>query len=278
MNRKTFGKILAFLAILVLVVLGFWFAPRVALVTQGMFSASEANDEDSEAGTDADEEQAEPEEYDDEEAPYQPPEEEEYIPEEVERPSLVPEARAHYGNDDIVARITIPGTAIDYLITHTDNNVFYLYHSIRGYRTAAGTVFLDYLNTPDFSDPNSIIYGHNMRNGTKFHDLRMYRSQEFFEENNLMIVTSAYDVLYYDIFAVFTTHINFNYIQVHFEDGEFLELVEEMKSRSYHQTDIEIEGEDKILVLSTCWGPIGTNYRLVVVGKLRTEVATRLSL
>jgi len=258
------------------VALGFWFAPRFALMAQGLLPTSEVSDmavEDLDVDIEVEEEaeQVEPEEVDEEEEPPIEEDEEEYPPEEVERPSFVPEAREHFNNDDIVAHITIPGTAIDYLIAQADNNVYYLYHDLWGNRTAAGTVFLDYLNSPDFSDQNSIIYGHNMRNGTKFHDLRMYRSREFFSENNLMIVTSAYSVLYYDIFAAFITHIDFNYIQIDFADGEFLEMVEEMKLISYHKTDIQVAEDDRILVLSTCWGAIGTDQRLVVVGKLRTE-------
>jgi len=218
--------------------------------------------------------EVEPIEEDEEEEPYYPEdeEEEEELAEEERVPlPLVPEARARYGNEDIVARITIPGTAIDYLIAHTDDNSFYLYHDLWRNRTAAGTVFLDYLNTPDFRDSSSIIYGHNMRNGTKFHDVRFYRGREFFETNNEMIVTTLYEELYYDIFAVFITHINFNYIQVEFEDDEFLELVQEMKSRSYHDTEVEIGEDDSILILSTCWGPVGTDYRLVMAGRLRDD-------
>jgi len=270
-----------------MIVLGFVFAPRFVPVIGEILPPSETNDEAMEDLNIADVNRYPGEELIGLEAIGQEEESgypsissedgddisltEEEEEEEKERPSLVPEAREYYENEDVVAHIVIPGTAIDYLIVHTDNNTFYLYHDLRGNRTSAGTVFLDYLNSPDFSDPNSIIYGHNMRNGTKFHNLRMYRSEEFFEENNLMIVTSAYAVLYYDIFAAFITHINFNYIQIEFDDGEFLDMIKTMKSISYHQTEIEIGEEDKVLALSTCWGPVGTDYRLVVVGRLRRD-------
>lgn len=277
MKTHTLVKVLTFFTILVVVVLGSIFAPRMLIAAQGMLPSTRANnvvDEDLESNTYLNEVTEPTTEADAEEDlnPYNLLEDEEEVDEEeVELPTLVPMARGLYNNNDIVAHISIPGTAIDYLITHTDNNSFYLYHDLWLNRTAAGTVFLDYLNSTDFKDPNSIIYGHNMRNGTKFHDVRMYRSREFFEQNYTMIVTTVYDVLYYDIFAIFTTHINFNYIQVEFEDGEFLKMVEEMKERSYHDTDIEIGEEDSILTLSTCWGPVGTDYRLVLVGRLRNE-------
>jgi len=275
--KKTFLKLIILFVILLAIVLGFFLAPRfVPIVGEILFT-----NEDADVISVDPEEELKPveSEYERQESeqrhPSWPSEEDEDIdiPEddEIEYPSLVPEAQVYYENDDIVAHIVIPGTAIDYLIAHTDNNSFYLYHDLRGNRTSAGTVFLDYLNSPDFSDPNSIIYGHNMRNGTKFHDLRMYRSRDFFEENNSMIVTTKYDVLYYDIFTVFITHINFNYIQIEFEDDEFLEMADKMKMISYHQTEIEVGEDDRILVLSTCWGPVGTNYRLVIVGRLRQE-------
>jgi len=268
--RDTFIKTLIFLSILLIVGLSFFAFPLLRGILSP-FAADSEIIEDLDNTIDLPTYEEEP--YEEDPYPYYNEEEEydEEEEEERERPTLVPEARERYLNNDIVAHIQIPGTAIDYLIVHTNNNSFYLYHDLWRNRTAAGTVFLDYLNSTDFSDSNSIIYGHNMRNGTKFHDIRMYRGREFFETNDVMVVTTVYDVLYYDIFAIFTTHINFNYIQVEFEEGEFLEMVEEIKSRSYHSTDVEVDEDDSILILSTCWGPVGTDYRLVLVGKLRSD-------
>ena len=208
--------------------------------------------------------------------PVQDTEEE---PEEIEEeeveppPTLVQLAREATGNDHIVAFLEIPGTVIAYAVTHYYDNVFYLYHDLQGQRTSAGTVFLDYLNSPDFSDRSSILYGHNMMNGTKFHNLRFFRDPEFIEEHRQINITSAYEVLRYDVFAVFITHISFNYIQVDFfDDDDFLRLANEIKSRSEQDFEIdEFVGDDRIIILSTCWGPVGTNYRLVVAGRLQVD-------
>ena len=194
-------------------------------------------------------------------------------PEREPPPPLVANARERTGNEHIVAYIQIPGTAVEYPVVHYYDNLFYLYHDLYGQRTSAGSIFLDYLSSPDFSDRSSILYGHNMLDGSKFHNLRFFRDSEFLseflEENRQIAITTAYERLYYDLFSVFITHIRFNYIQVDFaDDDDFLSLATEIKARSDYPFGLDIAGDDRILILSTCWGPIGTNYRLVVVGRL----------
>lgn len=181
------------------------------------------------------------------------------------------DAREQIDNDDIVGFISIPNTNVNYPFVQTVDNSFYLYHDVHRNSSSAGAVFLDYLSTPDFTDPNTIIYGHNMRSGIIFHNLRYYvfgaQSQEFLEDHpNIYIVTDDY-VLVFEIFSVFTTHIDFYYIQVYFAEGEFEELVNELNHRSYHDTGITATGEDNLLLLSTCTN-IHRDTRIVIASRL----------
>jgi sortase B len=175
------------------------------------------------------------------------------------------------GNGDIVAYIYIPGTVVSYVVVHGTDNSFYLNRDIFGNSNAAGTIFLDYLNSPSFTDPNTIVYGHNMNNGTKFHTLRQYvrgdARTEFLEAHpNILIVTES-EVLVYEIFSVLITNIHFDYTQVDFYDGEFDELVEELTRRSVTYTNITATAEDNLLLLSTCdnWD---RNSRIVIASRL----------
>ena len=184
--------------------------------------------------------------------------------------AIVLTARHIMSNDDIIAHLSVPGTSINHAVVHGTDNEFYLYHDLLRQPNSNGSIFLDYLNSPCLTNRSTIIYGHNRSDGTMFHDLRFFQEYDFFKENDLITVTTAYDVFQYEIFAVFTAHISFNYIQVDFaNDYEFLALVYEMKDRAMHLRDIDITESDKILILSTCTG-IGLTGRLVVVGRLKT--------
>lgn len=101
-----------------------------------------------------------------------------WVPAPVEEDDPVMEALAQTDlealrqvNPDVVAWIRIPDTKIDYPILQGQDNDFYLDHNWKGEGQIAGSVFLEYTNEPDLTDYNSILYGHNMANGTIFHDL-----------------------------------------------------------------------------------------------------------
>ena len=178
------------------------------------------------------------------------------------------EAREAMGNDDIVAYIHIENTNISYAILQGHDNNFYLHRDIHGHVNHAGSLFLDYTNRPCFSDRSSIIYGHNMRNGTKFHDLRYFMMPDFFSANRYISIMTETEILIYQVFSVFYTHIDFDYIQTRFDDDDdFMLLVGEMMDRCIHG-GTSVNAGDRILVLSTCTNA-GEDDRIVVAGVLR---------
>ncbi|MBM6801848.1 class B sortase [Mediterraneibacter glycyrrhizinilyticus] len=85
-------------------------------------------------------------------------------------------------NPDIVAWLKIPGV-LDYPVVQGTDNSYYLSHTFRGQYNIAGSIFLDSRNKADFSDSRSIIYGHNMKDGSMFHVLRKFQDWEFYKEN-----------------------------------------------------------------------------------------------
>ena len=87
-------------------------------------------------------------------------------------------------NPDIYAWITIPGTAVDYpIVQRPEDNSYYLTHNTDGEESAEGAIFTEDYNSRDFTDPNTVIYGHNMRNGSMFRSLHNYMDRSFFDEN-----------------------------------------------------------------------------------------------
>jgi len=191
--------------------------------------------------------------------------------------SPLDEAREMTGNSDIVGFLFVEGTNITNVILQGEDNYYYLHRDMYGNHNVNGSVFMDFRNATDFIDPNTILYGHNMNNGTMFHNVRFYMQQEFFLEHPLIKVFTDERLFVYEIFSAFSTRadrayrMDFDYIQVQFaEDEDFGNLVDEMARRSIYYTGVTASGYDRILVLSTCTN-VQRNTRYVVVARLAQE-------
>jgi SrtB family sortase len=180
--------------------------------------------------------------------------------------TLLEAFRTETGNKDIIAFINVPGTNIQFVVAQSDDNEYYLNRDIFRRRNSSGTLFLDYNNSPDFSDPNSIIYGHHLRNGLKFTQLHLFRDPVFFHANRYIQLFTDGGLIEYEIFAVFVTDITFNYIQVEFEGNEFADLVNELWRRTYYRATTRPTSTDNILILSTCTS-VNDDERLIVIGR-----------
>ena len=90
-------------------------------------------------------------------------------------------------NGDYRCWIYNPGTQIDYPVVQSEDNSHYLKRMFNGDRNSAGTLFIDYRNLPDFQDPNSLIYGHHMRNNSMFGTLTDYYVEGYYEAHPFMV-------------------------------------------------------------------------------------------
>ena len=170
---------------------------------------------------------------------------------------------------DVIGWLTIPNTRIDYPFAQGDDNDHYLHMDLDRNWSQAGTIFMDYRNSKDFSDFNNIIFGHNMRNGSMFGTLRNFNDQHFFDTNKTGTIFLANKTYEIEImaFAVIKPDdaIIYNpYIETEEDKTIFLDYVKNMAR--YHR-DIGITAKDRIITLSTC------NYefndaRMVVIGRL----------
>lgn len=85
-------------------------------------------------------------------------------------------------NEDIVAWIQIPGIGVDYPVVQGEDNEYYLHHTFQKEANKAGSIFLDYRNRADFTEQRVIIYGHNMKDGSMFSNLKKYQDNAFRKE------------------------------------------------------------------------------------------------
>ncbi|MDR1065868.1 MAG: class B sortase [Clostridiales bacterium] len=189
------------------------------------------------------------------------------------RPELVELMRSEYANDEIIGYIRIDGTTIDYPVVQSTDNNKYLSVNARGKESGAGAIFLDYENDIERDDKNMIIYGHNMKTKTMFHELRDYRDKNFFDAHRTIKFCTLYDSYEYEAFSFYKAEDTFNYIQAVFDnDEEFLTLLNEMKSRSMHRVDTDVSADDRILTLSTC-SNADDDTRYVINAKLVKKTA-----
>ena len=163
-------------------------------------------------------------------------------------------------NDDIYAWINIPGTIIDYPILQSDQDdgiSYYLTHNVNREDSKYGAIYTQYYNSTDFNDFNTLIYGHNMLNGTMFGTLKKYRDREYFEKNNVINIYMPGRILKYEIFAAYVFDDRHILLSFDFENEDdrqrYLDVVHSKKSLySNFDEDITVDTDDRIITLSTC--------------------------
>lgn len=176
-------------------------------------------------------------------------------------------------NENVVGWITVEGTQIDYPILQSDNNIDYLTENFYGEQSRAGSVFLDYRNDIMGDNENTIVYGHRMKDGSMFQHLVKFLDRDFFETHRTFEFDTLYNKYEAEVFAVYNTLTDFNYIQTDFSTAEeYEQLLTNIKEKSRFTADVEITKDDQIITLSTCDYELDQNDgRLVVHAKL-TEI------
>ena len=171
-------------------------------------------------------------------------------------------------NPEAAGWIYCPNTVINYPIAHTEDNFTYLNHLLSGEQNANGTIFIDCQNAKDFSDKNTLIYGHNMNDGSMFASLRNYRDAAYYPEHPCLYISTPDKNFRLDLFAGLVTEPDsYVYARQFDEEEQFLAYIESAKAESTFQSDVEVGIEDQICVLSTCTYEFN-DARYVVIGKL----------
>jgi len=172
-------------------------------------------------------------------------------------------------NDDILGWIRIPNTRIDYPIVQGIDNNFYVYHDIQRQPSGGGTIFIDRRNNENFTDFNTVIYGHNMLNGSKFAGLENFNDMGYFHNNpvgSLFLIDTTY---IFDIFAFLRVEHNDRIIYGSKSYENFQEFIDYVRSVASNYRDVQLSGEDRFITLSTCDNDF-PDYRFVVLARLRS--------
>lgn len=184
-------------------------------------------------------------------------------------------------NPDIYAWIYIPGTDVNYpVVQHPTDDTFYLKHNKDGEWSEEGAIYTQLANKTDFSDPVTVIYGHNLVQGTMFSTLHRFENKEFFDSHEDMYVCTDGHILTYRVIAAYqydNRHIlnSFNFsdptnVQQYFDSVLSPDsLVENVRQGT------TLTSSDKIVQLSTCTGD--SNHivrRYLVTGVLVSDQPT----
>lgn len=171
----------------------------------------------------------------------------------------------------VIGWIQIPGIErINYPIVQSDDNQFFLTHDWTGAYQTAGAIFMNKYNAKDFSDMNSIIYGHRMKAGSMFGLLKYYESQQFMDENpNFYIYTPEGRRLSYEIICCSHVKDGSDAYMQHFESpDERMDYYNLMIKKAVAKRNTDLDRFDTTVMLSTCNSAAGYYERTVVLGRL----------
>lgn len=162
-------------------------------------------------------------------------------------------------NPDVYAWITVGQTTVDYpILQHSTDNSYYLNHTIDGEEKLEGAIYTENYNTKTFEDPNTVIYGHDMKNGTMFQSLHKYMDRSFFDANRDITIYMPNQIFHYKIFAAYLyddRHLMMHYNFWNPEDyQQYLDSIFSIRDmNAFIDTSVKVDHEDKIITLSTCY-------------------------
>ncbi|KMY51462.1 class B sortase [Peribacillus loiseleuriae] len=177
-------------------------------------------------------------------------------------------------NADVVGWLEMDHTSINYPIVQAEDNEYYLSRNIKREEVNMGSIFMDYRNDISTNFQHTILYGHRMKNGSMFGQLNRYLDEEFFQENQSFHYDTLYESFEAEIFSVYVTTTDFDYIQTDFaNEEEYVSFLQMIQDKSRFPTNTMVTASDHILTLSTCDYTLDNETgRLVIHAKIKKKV------
>ena len=167
------------------------------------------------------------------------------------------ELKAQY--PDVVGYISIPSISINYPVVYTNNNDYYLNHLITGEESASGSIFLDYRCDPNArTAQNIVLYGHNMNNGSMFHNIEKLFSLEAFLGAEVEYISEE-GIFLFKPLSVYRSDATYPFARYKFATiDDYLEfcLTAVKKSRFTESEKVNYATESSVITLITCTNSI----------------------
>ena len=192
----------------------------------------------------------------------------EHAEDEIQRVVDVDFAELKAVNPEVIGWLYCLDTVINYPICQGEDNAYYLRHLVDGTYNLNGCLFADCKNKPDFTDENTIIYGHHMASGKMFASLIKYADQDYFEEHPVMYLETEDAEYKVELFSGYTTEIASDAYMLTFADQHsYAEWLRDLYAKSDFQANVVLTTDDHMITLSTCAYSF-QNARYVLHGKL----------
>lgn len=191
-------------------------------------------------------------------------------PEESLEPTLIVDFEGLKAkNPDTIGWVKVNNTNIDYSVVQSTDNNYYLKRNFNKQSNGAGWIYADYRCTFDDLSKNTLIYGHNRRNGTMFSNMHLMLDRNWFnDESNRKFYFSTQSNNYIaEVFSFYSIKESGLTVPTDFvNDEEYQAYINEIKGLSQYQFDVAVGVQDQIITLCTCGN--NTNYRILLHGKL----------
>lgn len=176
-------------------------------------------------------------------------------------------------NSDVIGWIDVKGTGINYPILAGDSNEEYLFMNEKKEYSSSGSIFIDSLNKKDFSDFNTIIYGHHMQYGGMFGDIEKYVDKSFFDDHkygNIFYNNKDHKIEFFAFldkadgydFEIYDPGVK--------DDTNKKKYLDNLLNKAKYIRNIKVDTNDRIVLLSTC-SQVITNGRYILVGKYSND-------
>ena len=160
-------------------------------------------------------------------------------------------------NEDIIGWVYFTGLPqISYPVLQAKDNEYYVHrtYDLSSSDSKAGSIFMDYRMAGDFSSPYSVIYGHNVRDGSMLSDLAQLKDQDLYDKEPYFWILTPDGNYRYQIFSIFQCHRSADVFQRSFDywGEDFSKWQSELKLRNSMQGDVELEEKGHVIAFSTC--------------------------
>lgn len=154
-------------------------------------------------------------------------------------------------NEDIIGWIYIPDTKIDYALLKGKTNDTYIHTNYEKKYSFGGSIFVDEGNNASLTDTNTIIYGHNMKNGSMFANIKKFKDKDFFEQHpDVYIYLPDGSV---NVYSIYSTKIIDATSDYYLKDVDYASYVQKAKSNAYQSRDVDMNNTAPLIMLSTCY-------------------------
>ena len=162
-------------------------------------------------------------------------------------------------NPEVIGWIRVGAVNISYPIAQAKDNEFYLHRTFKKADNFAGCIFENCDNSPYFTDQNTILYGHNMKNGSMFGQLKKFNEQETLDKNPYFWIFTKDFIYQYRIFSSSVVSKRGDPYIIRFSDEDFQKFIDKsVETSEINCGDVTVTPGDRIVTLSTCTGDDAT--------------------